>query len=148
MKPPTDVAPGFAVAAQLTKADIAALAQRGYRTIVNNRPDDEEPGQPTAAEIRAEAERLGLTYIHIPVTTGTITAKDVAAVTRAAQKSPQPVVAHCRSGTRSYLLWAAGQALDGGADPSALVAEAAKRGYDLQSLPDLVARLRRERAGG
>lgn len=147
MRSPTDVAPGFAVAAQLTKADVAELAQRGYRTIVNNRPDDEEPGQPTAAEIRAEAERLGMSYIHIPVTTGTITAEDVAAVTRAVQESPQPVVAHCRSGTRSYLLWAAGQALDGGGDPSALVAEAARRGYDLASLPGLVERLRRERSG-
>ena len=147
VKSPTEVAPGFAVIGQLAKADVAALAQLGYRTIVNNRPDDEEPGQPSAADVRGEAERLGLSYVHIPVTTGTITAEDVAAVTQAARESPQPIVAHCRSGTRSYLLWAAGQVLDGGVDPSALVAEAANRGYDLQSLPDLVARLRRERTG-
>lgn len=147
MSPPKDIAPGVAVAGQPTPADVADMAARGYRTIIGNRPDAEEPGQSPSAEIRAEAERLGLAYVPIPVTSGTIGVRDVAAFDRALQESPKPVVAHCRSGTRSYLLWAAAQALHHGADPQALVAEAAANGYDIKSLPDLVARLRQEGGG-
>src|SRR3546814_548824 len=99
MHQPKELRPGIAVAGQPAKPDIAALAGLGYRTIINNRPDGEEPGQLTAAEARAEAERLGLTYVHIPVTGATIGRADVEAFARAVRESPQPVVAPCRSGT-------------------------------------------------
>jgi sulfide:quinone oxidoreductase len=133
----------LAVAPQIGKDDIAELARRGYRTIVNNRPDGEEPDQLSAAEARAEAERHGIAYHHIPVTTGSITGADVAANARAIAESTGPVLAHCRSGTRSYLLWAAAQILDGKAEPRQIVAEAAGKGFDLSGLPALVERLRR-----
>lgn len=142
MNPPTEIAPGFAVTVQPDALDIGRLAALGYRTIINNRPDGEEAGQMPSASARAEAERLGLAYVYIPVTIGTIGAADVAAFDAATRESPSPVVAHCRTGTRSYLLWAVGQALDGKADPAALAAEAASKSYDLKSLPDLVMRLR------
>lgn len=141
MSSPTEIAPGLAVTAQPDTCDIAALAGLGYLTLINNRPDGEEAGQIPAAAARAEAERLGLAYIHIPVTAGTITAADVAAFDRAVRESWRPVVAHCRSGTRSYLLWAAARALNGRANPAALVAEAAAKGFDLKSLPDVLGRL-------
>ena len=141
MVPLHPIAPDLAVAPQIDTSDIAALAERGYRTIINNRPDNEEPGQLAAATARQEAERRGLTYIHLPVTTGTLSAADVAAFRRAVQDNPKPIVAHCRSGTRCYLLWAAGQALDGG-DPAALVDEAARRNFDLRVLPGIIDRLR------
>jgi uncharacterized protein (TIGR01244 family) len=136
------IAPNLAVAAQLGKADLADLARQGYGTIINNRPDGEEPGQPSAAEMRAEAERHGLAYVHIPVTTPTITAADVAAHAKAVAGSAKPVVAHCRSGTRSYIMWAASQALAGKAAPADLVAEGAAKGFDLSAVPALVEKLR------
>ena len=52
---------------------------------------------------------LGLAYVHIPVVIGAIGTADVAAFDTAIRESPNPIVAHCRTGTRSYLLWAAGQ---------------------------------------
>lgn len=146
MNPPTVIAPGLAVTMQPNESDIVRLAALGYRTIINNRPDGEEAGQMPAASARAEAERLGLAYVHIPVMIDTIGTADVTAFDTAIRQSPNPVVAHCRTGTRSYLLWAAGQALDGKADPAALAAEAASKSYDLKSLPDLVMRLRRPTA--
>ena len=96
-----------------------------------------------AAVAGDEAKRHGLAYVYIPVTSSTISAADVAAFERALTESPKPIVAHCRSGTRTYLLWAAGQALGGKADPATMVATAAAKGYDIKTLPDLVARLRR-----
>ncbi|HET8726374.1 MAG TPA: TIGR01244 family sulfur transferase, partial [Alphaproteobacteria bacterium] len=105
MSSPKEIAPGIAVTAQPDAAGIAGLAGQGFRTIINNRPDGEESGQIPASVARSETERLGLVYVHIPVTSGTITAADVAAFDRAVRESPKPIVAHCRSGTRTYLLW-------------------------------------------
>jgi uncharacterized protein (TIGR01244 family) len=133
---------GFAVASQITSADIAEMARDGVRTIINNRPDSEEPGQLSAAEAAAEAKRLDMTYLHIPVTASSISLADIEATARALQSAPKPILAHCRSGTRSYLLWAAAQALDG-KDPAQLVMRAAGDGYDIRSLPKLLQRLGR-----
>ncbi len=130
----------LAVASQVTPDDIAGAARDGVRTIMNNRPDGEEPGQLTAAEAKAVAEKAGLAYVHIPVQTGTITAADVEAFARVLKESPKPVLAHCRSGTRCYLLWAATQAV-AGKDPAQLVMRAAGDGYDIRSLPDLLRRI-------
>ncbi|HTZ79511.1 MAG TPA: TIGR01244 family sulfur transferase [Stellaceae bacterium] len=130
----------LAVASQVTPDDIAAAARDGVRTIMNNRPDGEEPGQLTAAEARKAAEKLGLSYVHIPVQTGTISAADVDAFAKVLKESPKPVLAHCRSGTRCYLLWAATQAI-AGKDPAQLVMRAAGDGYDIRVLPDLLRRI-------
>lgn len=143
MVEPKEIAPGLAVSAQPDKPGIGQLAQQGFRTIINNRPEGEEPGQLPPSEEKAEAERQGLAYVHIPVKTGSITAADIDAFRRAVQDSPKPVLAHCKGGTRSYLLWAAGEALRGGRDPVELVEEAAAAGYKLPSLPGLVAQLKK-----
>src|SRR3546814_17818853 len=66
MHQPKELRPGIAVAGQPAKPDISALAGLGYRTIINNRPDGEEPGQPTAEKARAERERQGLAYGNTP----------------------------------------------------------------------------------
>lgn len=138
----TEIAPGLFAAAQVDRAAIAEIAASGARTLINNRPDGEEPGQLPAEQARAEAERLGLTYIHIPVTSSSIAPGDVEAMQQALDSATKPVVMHCRSGTRSTLLWAAGEVLAGRGDAGALVAEAAEKGFQIASLPDLVARLR------
>lgn len=142
MERPRTIAPGLAVAKQPDRHEIEELAQLGFRTIINNRLDGEEPGQWPPDEEKAEAERHGLSYVHIPVAMSSISADDVEAFRQAVQESPKPMVAHCKSGGRSYLLWAAGEALDGTRDPADLMQEAAAAGYKLESLPALVARLK------
>lgn len=137
----TEIAPGLSVTAQIEKSDIAALAQQGFKTIINNRPDSE--GVPvSAADAKAEAARLGVRYEYLPVTSSTITSADLVAFDAFIKDSPKPVVAHCRSGTRTYLLWAATQVVNGRADANALVAEAASKGFDIKSLPMLVETLK------
>jgi uncharacterized protein (TIGR01244 family) len=138
---PKQVTDQFFVTVQPSKADIRRFAQHGYRTVINNRPDDEEPGQLSAAEGKAEAKQAGMAYVHLPVKTGAITRSDVDAFQRALRESPQPVVAHCRTGTRSYLLWAADQAIRGERDVADMMKQAAAAGYDLSSLPGLLSRL-------
>ena len=141
LPPLAQLAPGLSAAGALDRAAIEALAQSGVRAIINNRPDGEDAGQLPAADARRLAESLGLSYHHIPVTAVTLSRADVDAFAAALKSSAQPVVAHCRSGTRSTLLWALSR-LREGADPFALVGEAAKHGIDIASLPAVAARLR------
>jgi sulfide:quinone oxidoreductase len=111
------------------------------RTIINNRPDGEDPGQLPAAEARRIAELHGLVYHHIPITAATLSRADVDAFVAALRNGQAPVVAHCRSGTRSALLWALSRMRER-AEPLALIAEAARHGIDIAGLPAVAARLR------
>ncbi len=139
------LSPGLSVAGRLDRADIEALARAGVRTIVNNRPDGEDPGQLPAAEARRLAEAQGLAYHHIPITAASLTRADVDAFAAALREAEAPVVAHCRSGTRSALLWALSRMREG-ADPLNLVAEVARHGIDIAGLPAVAGRLR-QRSG-
>jgi sulfide:quinone oxidoreductase len=133
--------PGVSAAGRLDRADIEALAAAGIRTIINNRPDGEDPGQLPAKEAQRIAEAHGIAYHHIPITAATLSRADVDAFAAALRDTPAPVVAHCRSGTRSTLLWALTRMREG-ADTLSLVAEAAQHGIDIASLPAVAARLR------
>ena len=138
--PLAELAPGLSATGALGPDDIDALAASGVRTIINNRPDGEDPGQLPAADARQLAEAHGLAYHHIPVTAATLSRADVDAFAAALKAAEQPVVVHCRSGTRSTLLWALARLRDG-ADPAALINEAARHGIDIAALPAVAARL-------
>ncbi|MGH7047658.1 MAG: TIGR01244 family sulfur transferase [Stellaceae bacterium] len=135
------LAPGLSASGRLDRADLEELARSGVRTIVNNRLDGEDPGQLPAAEARQLAEALGLAYHHIPITAASLTNTHVDAFAAVLREATQPIVAHCRSGTRTTLLWALTR-LREGADPLSLVAEAARHGIDIASLSAVAARLR------
>ncbi len=136
-----ELEPSLSAAGRLDRGDIDALADAGVRTIINNRPDGEDPGQLPAAEARRIAESHGIAYHHIPVTAASLSRADVDAFAAVLATAPTPIVAHCRSGTRSTLLWALARMREG-ADPLALVAEAARHGIDIAALPALATRLR------
>lgn len=93
----------FSVGAQLLPDDVSAAAQQGYRAIINNRPDGEAgPEQPSSAAIAAAAEAAGLAYAHLPIATGTQpTEEQIQATVKLLQTLPRPILAFCRSGTRS-----------------------------------------------
>jgi uncharacterized protein (TIGR01244 family) len=135
------LAPELSDTGALDKDDIEALAAAGVKTIINNRPDGEDAGQLPAAEARRLAAAHGIAYHQIPVTAASLNRDDVEAFAAALATSARPIVAHCRSGTRSSLLWALSRLRDG-ADPLALVAEAARHGIDIAALPAVAARLR------
>lgn len=90
---------------QIAPQDVTEIAALGYRAIMCNRPDGEDAGQTPVAEIRAEAERLGLAFAFVPVLSSGITQANVDDFSRALADLPAPVLAYCRSGTRSHNLW-------------------------------------------
>lgn len=123
------VTESFSVSPQIAPADVAALRDRGFTLLINNRPDGEEVGQPSGQEIEAAAKAAGMGYRAIPVAGG-FPERQVAEMARAIADADGPVFAFCRSGTRSTLLWALSQAARG-KDPETIAAAAAGAGYDL-----------------
>ncbi|MBV7255935.1 TIGR01244 family phosphatase [Pacificimonas sp. WHA3] len=117
-------------APQLQPDELAAVRAAGYVGVINNRPDDEEPGQPTSAEMAAAAAAHGLAYAHVPLGREPLSRELVMAMRRAMDTVGAPAVLFCRSGTRSTTLWALAEAANG-RDADELTAHAAKAGYDL-----------------
>jgi uncharacterized protein (TIGR01244 family) len=118
----------MSVAGQIRPEEVAKLAAEGVALIVNNRPDGEEPGQPDAAELEAAARAAGIAYRHIPV--AQLTPEAIEAMQGALAAADGPVLAFCKSGTRSTYLWALARSLQG-AQGDDLVTKAAAAGYDL-----------------
>ena len=123
----------FAVAPQIEPGDVPAIAAAGYVAIVNNRPDGEEAGQPAGADVRAAAQAAGLTYVEVPVGRAGIAPAQLDAMAAAIVAADGPVLAYCRSGTRSCNLWALAAAR-AGRDPALLVEQAGDAGYDLSGV--------------
>ena len=123
----------FTTAPQISVADVAEAARQGFKTIIDNRPDGEEPGQPTAAEIATAAEAAGLAFHHIPVR-GAPNAEQVEATKLVLQEAEEPVLAFCRSGTRSIITWSLSQATSGAISRADLVGLGRAAGYDLSGV--------------
>ncbi len=123
----------ISVAPQIAVEQVAEIAAAGFKTIVNNRPDDEDAGQPSGDAIRAAAEAAGLKYVSIPVTHAGFSHPQIDAMTQALTDSDGPVLAYCRSGTRSCNLWALAAA-KAGRNPNLLLAQAEDAGYDLRGI--------------
>jgi sulfide:quinone oxidoreductase len=127
-----NLAEKFSVSSQLTLSDLTAAADQGIRSIINNRPDGESSDQPTSAEIEAAAAALGLGYRHIPVVAGQIHDEDIANFSVALAELEAPVLAFCRTGTRSASLWALSAPAE--VVSSDLLSSARAVGYDLTAL--------------
>lgn len=101
----TPLTPQFSVSPQIRPEDVAGIAAAGYRSILCNRPDGEDAGQPPYATVEAAAREAGLEALHVPVVSGGITRGDVEEFRAAVADLPAPVLAYCRSGTRCAHLW-------------------------------------------
>ena len=93
------------VAGQIRPADLAALQQGGYTTVVCNRPDNEDFAQPSALEISDACTNLGIAFHHLPISNAGISTEMVEEFRRIVADSDGPVLAYCRSGQRSSVLW-------------------------------------------
>jgi len=125
------------VSPQLALEDVAAAAALGVGLIVNNRPDGEEPSAPQGDEIAAAAAAAGMNYVAIPIGHAGFSEPQVNAMIDALEQAEGPILAYCRSGTRSTLLWALAQAKLGMA-PDAIAAAAAQAGYDISPVRPMV----------
>jgi uncharacterized protein (TIGR01244 family) len=132
-----EVTPSFSASPQIGLTDVAEARARGFALIVNNRPEGESEDQVPGPEIEAAARESGLGYLAIPITHAGFSEEQVRAMAEALADAPGPVLAYCRSGTRSTLLWSLAQALEG-RNPDAIAADAARAGYDVASIRPLL----------
>lgn len=128
------VSPTFAVAPQVAPEDMEQLSDQGFSTLICNRPDMEDPDQPSAELMRDAAQQAGLDFHFIPVAGGEFPADAVSAFRKVREEAAGKVLAYCRTGTRSITL-------DSLANPERLavderLARARQAGYDLSSLRD------------
>lgn len=115
-----------------TPADIARLAQAGFRSIINNRPDTDQALTMTSDEVATAAAATGLAYAHIPVEGKNPLEKDVRAFATALANLPKPIFAYCQSGGRSAALWALASV--GEHDSDTLISMCHGIGFDVSGL--------------
>jgi uncharacterized protein (TIGR01244 family) len=118
------------VAPQIDTDAIAAAKEMGVTLVINNRPEDESADQTPGPDIEAAAVAAGIDYVAIPVTHAGFSEWQVTAMADALDKADGKILAYCRSGTRSTLLWALARA-SRGEHPAVLTEQAADAGYDL-----------------
>ena len=122
----------LSVTGQISPDDLQAIAAAGFKSLVCNRPDGESPGQFSSKDIATAAHAAGLKLAYLPVVSGSVRAQDGRDFGDLLTQLPSPVLAYCRSGTRSALLWALSQV---GSTPwPDLVHRAAQAGFNLTSL--------------
>ena len=100
------ISDNYSVSGQIEAADVPAIKAAGFRSVICNRPDDEQPGQPAHDAIKAAVEAAGLTFRYIPVISGQMTAENVSDQEAALDELEGPVFAYCRSGARCTNLYA------------------------------------------
>lgn len=129
---PKALTPEISVSAQINPTDLEAISAAGFRSVICNRPDGEGADQPGFNEIKAAAEALGLQVAYIPVVGGQLSQRQVDEFQTALRDLPGPVLAYCRSGTRSATLWSLAQR--GTMAPADIVTAAANAGYDMRPI--------------
>lgn len=128
--------PNLSALPQPSVEEVGELADRGYRSIIGNRPDGEAPDQPKWNDVKAAALARGMDTVHIPVVASKIDEADIRAFREALERLPKPIAAFCRTGTRSTLLWALANEASLTADERIKVA--AKEGYALEPFRALI----------
>ena len=118
---------------QINLGDLAVAKDAGIAVIVNNRPDGEELAAPQGDDIAAAARAVGLDYIAIPIGHSGFSEPQIDQMMAALDQATGPILAYCRSGTRSTFLWALARAKTG-EDPDAITAAAMAAGYDISPI--------------
>jgi uncharacterized protein (TIGR01244 family) len=132
-----------AIAGQLRPQDMKEVASAGFVAVVNNRPDGEAMfGQPRTADLKKAAEAAGLVFLDLPFSGPRATAEQVRAFADLLAERPGRVVAYCKSGMRSSLLWGAA-AVAGGRPIDEVLAAARRAGQELEPAREIIAALGR-----
>lgn len=127
----------ISVSQQLILSDIDDAAASGVAMIINNRPDGEDPDAPQGDDIAAAAAAAGLNYVAIPIGHSGFSEPQVDAMIAAIEQAEGPILAYCRSGTRSTFLWALAEAKQGG-EPDTIARTAAQAGYDISPIRPMI----------
>jgi len=133
------------VSPQITVADVAEAKAQGVSFILNNRPEGESPDQTPGEEIEAAAKAAGIGYLAVAVNHSGFAPWQLDGMDAALEQSQDgKLLAYCRSGTRSTLLWALARARAGD-HPAGLSEQAEAAGYDLSPVRQIMDALAADR---
>ncbi len=122
----------LSVSPQIAPSDLQALAEAGFKAVICNRPDGEGNDQPLFHEIEEAAQAAGLSAHYLPVETGKVGDEDAEHFGELLDSLPKPVLAYCRSGTRSVTLWSLSR---GGKLPLPdILSASSDAGYDMSGV--------------
>jgi len=122
----------FSVSPQIAITDLKAIWDLGFRTIICNRPDGEDAGQPDVADVEAAARAIGFEFAHISAESGKAAMPHAIETRRVLADLPKPVFAYCRSGTRCTVIWSLMMISE--LEASEILAATAAAGYDMSPL--------------
>ncbi len=128
----------ISVSPQIEPDDIPAIVKGGFRSVMCNRPDDEEPGQCCYDDVAKAARAAGLEMHWLPIVTSAITAEDIAAFRAALDEMPKPMLAYCRTGTRCTMMWTIARHEE--IEAQEILDRTSKAGYDMSGLLQQLAR--------
>ena len=132
-----ELTPGYSVSPQIALEDVQAAADAGITLVICNRPDAEVPPELSHRAMEEAARAAGMAFVYIPVTNESLTLEQVTQQADLLAEADGPVLAYCRSGTRSTLLWALTRARAGD-HPDVLAAQAAAAGYDISPVRQIM----------
>ncbi len=98
------------VSPQILPEEIQEIRAAGFKSIICNRPDGEAADQPLFHEIEDAAKAAGLEVTHQPIVSGRMSDEDAVRFGQVMAELPKPVLAFCRTGTRSASMWALSEA--------------------------------------
>ena len=127
------ISDAVSVSPQIAPSDVAGIAAMGFKTIIANRPDGADAGQPAFAEIAAAAQAHGLKAVFAPIASGAPDGATVALFAETIAQAGGPVFAYCRTGTRCAMLWSLAK-LNAGEAPDRVFDATRRAGYALSGL--------------
>lgn len=122
----------FSVSPQVDTSEVDEIVKAGFKSILCNRPDGEEYGQPDYDDVAKAAEDAGLEVRSVPIVSGMVTPQAAQDFAQALEEMPKPILAYCRTGTRCTMLWSLVKYDDLGGDEILKATQAA--GYDMAGL--------------
>ena len=122
----------FSVSPQIDVSEMGDVAQAGFKSVLCNRPDGEEYGQPDFDDVAKAAEGAGLEVRTVPIVSGMVTPQATQDFAQALDEMPKPILAYCRTGTRCTMLWSLVKYDELGAEEILKATQAA--GYDMGGL--------------
>ncbi|MCU0999648.1 TIGR01244 family phosphatase [Stenotrophomonas maltophilia] len=122
------------VSGQLLPKDIETLKEQGVASVICNRPDNEQPEQPSHHALHDACHQAGMQFAYLPVASGVISDDQVHTFAKLMEALPRPVAAYCRTGTRVAMLWALSEVVRNGAAFAHVLSVASDAGYDLSSI--------------
>lgn len=120
------------VSGQILPSDVTTLVEKGFKTLICNRPDEEVEEALHSGVMEQAAKAAGLNFVYLPIYPGQFTEDNISELTVAMTDLEGPIYAYCRSGTRSCTLWALSQA--GLLNADDIISQAANGGYDLRGM--------------